>query len=94
MQTLVNFFSFEFGWDTAFRLAAVIASLLIAYRVPIHTSRDRLHAAGQFLIMYAAGILVHLSVFFTAQMFRELVLPRVRKELSVEYDNVAYIGWT
>ena len=72
MQTLVNFFSFEFGWDTAFRLAAVIASLLIAYRVPLHTSRDRLHAAGQFLIMYAAGILVHLSVFFTAQMFREL----------------------
>ena len=70
MQAFVNYFSFEFGWDTAFRLAAVIASLLIAYQVPFHTNHDRLHAAGQFLILYAAGIIIHLATFLSAQMFR------------------------
>ena len=69
MQALINFFGYEFSWDSAVRLAAVVLSILITYQVPFRTKNERINAAKQFLVMFVIGVFISLGCFFMAQMF-------------------------
>ena len=63
MQALINFFGYEFSWDSAVRLAAVVLSILITYQVPFRTKNERINAAKQFLVMFVIGVFISLVVF-------------------------------